>query len=111
MFGIFHDDDEDADNNNDKFETLEQWRIERARLVCYVKGQGSLPSHVTRVWTLPPKRRLSISSPMFVVTGLGNVRAGRDEYNAPLHLGAPPVLHAQNVKLQHGDFIQRVLDP
>jgi hypothetical protein len=36
MFGIIHADD-------DEFETFEQWRIERAEFVLYVKDQGSFP--------------------------------------------------------------------
>jgi hypothetical protein len=35
MFGIVHADDTDEDG--DEFETFEQWRIERAELVLFVK--------------------------------------------------------------------------
>jgi hypothetical protein len=41
MFGIVHAND--ADNDDDEFETFEQWRIERAELILYVKDQGSFP--------------------------------------------------------------------
>jgi hypothetical protein len=40
MFGIVHADDTD---DGDEFETFEQWRIERAELVLYVKDKGSFP--------------------------------------------------------------------
>jgi hypothetical protein len=41
MFGIVHADD--ANDDGDEFETFEQWRIERAEFVLYVKDQGSFP--------------------------------------------------------------------
>jgi hypothetical protein len=41
MFGIIHAND--ADNNGNKFETFEQWHIEQAELILYVKDQGSFP--------------------------------------------------------------------
>uniref|UniRef100_A0AAV1T9Z2 Uncharacterized protein n=1 Tax=Peronospora matthiolae TaxID=2874970 RepID=A0AAV1T9Z2_9STRA len=33
MFGIVFDDDVDTDNNDDEFETFEQWSIDRAKLI------------------------------------------------------------------------------
>jgi hypothetical protein len=43
---------------------------------------------------------------MFIVTGLGNIRAERDKNNEPLEQDAPPVMPNQIVKLRHGDFIE-----
>jgi hypothetical protein len=40
-FGIVHPSDATDDGN--EFKTFEQWRIERAELVLYVKDQGSFP--------------------------------------------------------------------
>jgi hypothetical protein len=48
---------------------------------------------------------------MFIVTGLGNIHAERDENNEPLQQGAPSVMPYQIVKLRHDDFIEQVLDP
>jgi len=48
---------------------------------------------------------------MFIVTGLGNIRAKCDENNEPLEQDAPPVMRNQIIKLRHGDFIEQVFDP
>ncbi len=48
---------------------------------------------------------------MFIVTGLGNIRAERDENNEPLEQDAPPVMPNQIVKLRHNNFIEQMLDP
>ncbi|CAN5952549.1 unnamed protein product [Sphagnum jensenii] len=47
---------------------------------------------------------------MFIVTGLGNIRAERDENNEPLEQDAPSVMPNQIVKLRHGNFIEQVLN-
>jgi hypothetical protein len=43
---------------------------------------------------------------MFIVTGLGNIRAEHDENNESLEQDASPVMPNQIVKLHHGDFIE-----
>jgi hypothetical protein len=48
---------------------------------------------------------------MFIISGLTNVRAERDQDNNPLEEDAPPVLPAQLVKLRPGEFIEQVLEP
>jgi hypothetical protein len=47
---------------------------------------------------------------MFIVIGLGNIRAERDKNNELFEQDAPSVMPNQIVKLRHGDFIEQVLD-
>jgi hypothetical protein len=111
MFGIVHAND--ADNDDDEFETFEQWRIERAELILYVKDQGSFPkSCYEHLDALAQKEAMNqlAQYTMFIVTGLGNIRAERNENNEPLEQDAPPVMPNQIVKLHHGNFIEQVLD-
>ncbi|CAM6071911.1 unnamed protein product [Sphagnum tenellum] len=111
MFGIVHADD--ADNDGDKFETFEEWHIERAELVLYVKDQGSFPkSCYKRLDALAQKEVMNqlAQYAMFIVTGLGNIHTEHDENNEPLEQDAPSVMPNQIVKLRHNDFIEQVLD-
>ncbi|CAK9275601.1 unnamed protein product [Sphagnum jensenii] len=81
MFGIIHADD------GDEFEMFEQWRIERAELVLYVKDQGSFPKLCyERLDALAQKEVMSQLArySMFILIGLGNICAERDENNEPL---------------------------
>ncbi|CAK9222886.1 unnamed protein product [Sphagnum troendelagicum] len=109
MFSIVH-----ADDDGDEFETFEQWHIERAKLILYVKDQGSFPKSCYERLDAPAQKEV-ISQlaqyTMFIVTGLGNIRAERDKNNEPLEQDAPPVMPNQIVKLRHGNFIEQVLDP
>ncbi|CAM6065609.1 unnamed protein product [Sphagnum tenellum] len=110
MFGIVHADDAD----DDKFETFEQWHIEWAELVLYIKDQGSFPKSCYERLDAPVQKEVMsqlAQYAMFIVTGLGNMRSECDENNEPLEQGAPPVMPNQIVKLRHGDFIEQVLDP
>jgi hypothetical protein len=111
-FGIVHPGDAADDGN--EFETFEQWRIERAELVLYVKDQGSFPKSCYEHLEAPAQKEVMsqfAQYAMFIVTGLGNIRAERDENNELLKQDAPPVMPNQIIKLRHGDFIEQVLDP
>ncbi len=114
MFGFVHADD------GDKFETFEQWRIEQAELVLYVKDQGSFPKScyerqvVLRALRLPTQKEVMsqlAQYAMFIVTELSNICIEHNENNEPLEQDAPPVMPNQIVKLHHGNFIEQVLDP
>ncbi|CAM6032516.1 unnamed protein product [Sphagnum compactum] len=109
MFGIVHAGD--ADDDGDEFETFEQWRIERVEFVLYVKDQGSFPKLCYKRLDAPAQKEVMsqfAQYAMFIVTGLGNIRAERDENNEPFEQDALPVMPNQIVKLRHGDFIEQV---
>ncbi|CAK9227840.1 unnamed protein product [Sphagnum troendelagicum] len=107
MFDIVHADDAD------EFETFEEWCIERAELVLYVKDQGSFPKLCYERLDGPAQKEVMsqlAQYAMFIVTGFGNIRAERDENNEPLKQDAPLVMPNPIVKLHHGDFIEQVFD-
>jgi len=109
MFGIVH-----ADDDDDEFETFEQWHIERAELVLYVKDQGLFPKLCYERLDAPAQKEVMsqlAQYAMFIVTGLDNIRSERDENNELFEQDAPPVMPNQIVKLRHDDFIEHVLDP
>lgn len=111
MFGIVHADN--ADDDGDKFETFEQWRIERAKLILYVKDKGSFPKLCYERLDAPTQKEVMSQLAhyaMFIVIGLGNICAERDENNEPLEQDASPVMLNQIVMLRDGNFIEQVLD-
>jgi hypothetical protein len=112
MFGVVHAND--VDNDGDEFEVFEEWRIERAELVLYVKDQGSFPKSCYERLDAPAQKEVMsqlAQYAMFMVTELGNIRVERDENNKPLEQDAPPVMPNQIVKLRHGNFIEQVFNP
>ncbi len=110
-FGIVHPGD--AANDGNEFETFEQWHIKWAEFVLYVKDQGLFPKSCYERLDAPAQKEVMsqlAQYAMFIVTGLGNICAERDENNEPLEQDAPPVMPNQIIKLRHGDFIEQVLD-
>ncbi|CAK9276309.1 unnamed protein product [Sphagnum jensenii] len=93
MFGIVHADN--ADDDGDEFETFEQWHIERAELILYVKDQGSFPKSCYERLDAPTQKEFMSQLAryaMFIVIGLNNICAKCDENNEPLEQDAPPVM-------------------
>jgi hypothetical protein len=101
MFNIVHADDE--------FKTFKQWCIERAKLVLYVKDQGLFPKSCYECLDAPAQKKVMsqlAQCAMFIVTGLGNIRAECSENNEPLEQDALSVMPNQIVKLCHSDCIE-----
>jgi hypothetical protein len=48
---------------------------------------------------------------MMLIVSLNGIEAERNDTNQSLNLDMPPVLFSVLVKLHHGTFVQKVLDP
>jgi hypothetical protein len=114
LVGAVHIPHGDEVDIGDAFETFGQWRVEREEVLRRVKDEGSFPLRCYDRLDAAAKAKVIREIAryyMFIISGLTNVRAERDDNNNPLEEDAPPVLPAQLVKLRPGVFIEQVLEP
>jgi hypothetical protein len=88
---------------------FEQWRINVDSIVAHIEDQGCYEE-----LNVADQELIVKEIGMFVmelVISLQDVKVKRDDKNRPFDSNAPPVLHAQLIKLRTGVFIWEVLDP
>jgi hypothetical protein len=93
---------------------FESMHIDVNQIVTHIEDQGSfaLPCYeLLKVDTQKTVITKIATYAMMLIVSLNGVKVERDNANEGLDLDVPPVLPSVLMKLRHGTFIRKVLDP
>jgi hypothetical protein len=94
--------------------TFESMRIDVNWIVAHIEDQGLFARACYELLEMDAQKTIITeiaTYAMMLIVGLNGVKAEHDNTNEGLDLDVPPVLLGVVVKLCHGAFIRKVLDP
>ncbi len=89
-------------------------RIDINQIVVNIKDQGSFSWACYELFEVDAQKMVVTeiaTYPMMLIVGLNGVKAERDDANQNLDLDVAPMLPYVLVKLHHGAFVRKMLDP
>jgi hypothetical protein len=93
---------------------FESMHIDVNQIVTHIEDQGSFAQACYKLFEVDAQKMVIIkitTYAMMLIVGLNGVKAKCDNANEGLDLDVPLVLPGVLVKLHHGAFIRKVLDP